>query len=122
VRRRDGLWALAGAAAVAICWMHPFVWWLRREVAIAREFACDETVVALQRSGRSFARGLAKAVRLASVQPAGALSIGAGDVAARLARLAAPPPMPGTSGPRWALAAAAVLFAAVTLGANPCLK
>jgi beta-lactamase regulating signal transducer with metallopeptidase domain len=102
--------------------MHPLVWVLRRDVAVAREFACDETVVMLQRSGRSFARGLAKAVRLASVQPAGALSIGAGDVAARLARLAAPMPAPGGAGPRWAVAIAGVLFAAVTLGANPCLK
>jgi beta-lactamase regulating signal transducer with metallopeptidase domain len=122
VRRHDGLWALAGATAVALCWMHPLVWVLRRDVAVAREFACDETVVMLQRSGRSFARGLAKAVRLASVQPAGALSIGAGDVAARLARLAAPMPAPGGAGPRWAVAIAGVLFAAVTLGANPCLK
>ena len=45
--RRGDLWAHAlGRLACALHWFNPFAWMLQRHLAVEREFACDELVVA----------------------------------------------------------------------------
>jgi beta-lactamase regulating signal transducer with metallopeptidase domain len=45
VRRGDDWWALAGRIAVALTWVNPAVHWIRRELSLSREMACDQWVV-----------------------------------------------------------------------------
>jgi D-alanyl-D-alanine endopeptidase (penicillin-binding protein 7) len=45
-RRRDPLWRAIGAAACALHWFNPFVWWMARRLAEQCEFACDEALLA----------------------------------------------------------------------------
>lgn len=45
--RRGDLWTHAlGRLACALHWFNPFAWMLQRHIAVEREFACDELVVA----------------------------------------------------------------------------
>ena len=45
-QRRDPLWRAIGAAACALHWFNPFVWWMARRLAEQCEFACDEALLA----------------------------------------------------------------------------
>lgn len=65
VRRRDNLLRLLQAGAVCLLWFHPLVWWLDKRLLWESEKACDETVLRLTGSSRSYAEGLAKTMRYA---------------------------------------------------------
>ncbi|HXH07967.1 MAG TPA: M56 family metallopeptidase [Vicinamibacterales bacterium] len=58
VRRRDWLVALAEEMAVALLWFHPWSWWIRRRIRLARELAVDREVVAFTGAARPYAAGL----------------------------------------------------------------
>jgi D-alanyl-D-alanine endopeptidase (penicillin-binding protein 7) len=45
-QRRDPLWRAIAAAACALHWFNPFVWWMARRLAEQCEFACDEALLA----------------------------------------------------------------------------
>jgi beta-lactamase regulating signal transducer with metallopeptidase domain len=45
-QRRDPLWRAVGAAACALHWFNPLVWWMARRLADQCEFATDEAVLA----------------------------------------------------------------------------
>jgi hypothetical protein len=45
VRRGDDWWALAGRVVGALTWLNPAVHWVRHELSLSREMACDEWVV-----------------------------------------------------------------------------
>lgn len=55
---RDPLRHLAARLAVALYWFHPLAWIAAREAAVAREQACDETVLALGTRPSAYARVL----------------------------------------------------------------
>src|SRR5262245_48422318 len=59
VRRRDDLaQALQAALQIAAGW-HPAVWWLDRQLRLEREIACDETVVDVTGSAKTYEIGRA---------------------------------------------------------------
>lgn len=58
VARADVLRQAAARLATALYWFHPLVWWAARRAALAREEACDETVVALGHRASTYARHL----------------------------------------------------------------
>src|SRR5579864_2318424 len=58
VRRAD--WAIGAMARVNCCvfWFHPLSWWLKRELALLAEYACDDSVLAQMGDRREYARAL----------------------------------------------------------------
>jgi GWxTD domain-containing protein len=58
VRRAD--WAIGVMARVNCCvfWFHPLAWWLKRELALLAEYACDDSVLAQMGNRREYARAL----------------------------------------------------------------
>lgn len=68
VQRRDDLAALLQAVVRVIAGWHPAVWWLDRRISAEREHACDEAVVQLTGSPKSYAACLVKVAGL-SIQP-----------------------------------------------------
>jgi beta-lactamase regulating signal transducer with metallopeptidase domain len=64
VQRRDDFARLAQLLVRAIVGWHPAVWWLDRQIDIEREFACDETGVAVTGSAKLYAACLAKLASL----------------------------------------------------------
>ncbi len=124
VRRGDTAVSLATMVAVAVCWMHPAVWWLSRVVEREGEFACDDAAMATGESRDDFSRGLAKVVQAGFAgAPLGLSRAGAGDIAQRLHRI-----VTGRADRdgAWTSAAASamlvVLLVALTAVANPCLR
>jgi beta-lactamase regulating signal transducer with metallopeptidase domain len=78
VQRRDDLLTFVQLGVRMLAGWHPAVWWLDRQLLVEREIACDEVVVAVTGSPKSYARSLASmaSLRLAGVSMAsvGALS------------------------------------------------
>jgi bla regulator protein blaR1 len=113
-RRRDPLWSLAERLVHAAYWYHPLVLLCRRELARAREEACDDPVLA-RFAPADYARTL---LALAATPGPRAPAIGAAGahsaVARRIRRLLEAPTSVPASGqsPARLLAAAAVLLAA----------
>ena len=66
----DPLRHLMTRAALACYWFHPLAWLAAREAAIAREQACDETVIALGVRPSAYARVLLDLAESLSVRPA----------------------------------------------------
>ncbi len=63
VGRRDNLVAQSHYVLRALLWFHPLVWLLERRLLVERELACDEAVLALVGTPRSYAQGLLKVLR-----------------------------------------------------------
>jgi beta-lactamase regulating signal transducer with metallopeptidase domain len=59
VRRGDDWWALAERIVLALTWVNPAVHWVRRELSLAREMACDEWVVRQTAAPVAYAKCLA---------------------------------------------------------------
>ena len=59
VRRGDDWWALAERIVVALTWVNPAVHWVRRELSLSREMACDEWVVRQTAAPVAYAKCLA---------------------------------------------------------------
>jgi beta-lactamase regulating signal transducer with metallopeptidase domain len=76
VRRRDALVQLLIEVATLPIAFHPLVIWLKRELAIARELACDAFVAPALVEPRHYARVLVAIARQAA-SPRGALAFGA---------------------------------------------
>lgn len=60
VARRDNLIGLGESAVVAAFWFHPLVWLAQRDIAAAREEACDEVAAASPSSVDTFVSALTK--------------------------------------------------------------
>jgi beta-lactamase regulating signal transducer with metallopeptidase domain len=58
-RRWDDWTNLAQQIVKAIFFFHPAVWWIDKKVAVEREIACDDAVLAETRSPRAYAECLA---------------------------------------------------------------
>jgi beta-lactamase regulating signal transducer with metallopeptidase domain len=71
--RRDNVIAALESFAGALLWFHPLVWLTRRAIAIAREEACDEMVVA-HAGAETYLSALAKVCRAAIAPRAATLS------------------------------------------------
>ena len=58
IRRAD--WAIGVMARINCCvfWFHPLAWWLKRELALLAEYACDDSVLAQMGDRRQYARAL----------------------------------------------------------------
>jgi hypothetical protein len=78
VQRRDDLLNVVQLGVRMLAGWHPAVWWLDRQLVVEREIACDEVVVTVTGSPKSYARSLASvaSLRVAGVSMAsvGALS------------------------------------------------
>jgi len=59
IRRGDDWWALAERTILALAWVNPAVHWVRRELSLAREMACDEWVVRQTAAPVAYAKCLA---------------------------------------------------------------
>ncbi len=59
VRRLDDWTNLAQRIVGALFFFHPAVWWLQGRLALEREMACDECVLAETGNARAYARSLA---------------------------------------------------------------
>ncbi len=93
VRRRDDLaQALQAALQIAAGW-HPAVWWLDQRLHLEREMACDETVVDVTGSAKTYAACLTRlaALRVQQRSPVPALAaLSASTLRPRIVRLLAP--------------------------------
>ena len=58
IRRAD--WAIGVMARINCCvfWFHPLSWWLKRELALLAEYACDDLVLTQTGDRREYARAL----------------------------------------------------------------
>ena len=58
IRRVD--WAIGVMARINCCvfWFHPLAWWLKRELALLAEYACDDSVLAQMGDRRQYAQAL----------------------------------------------------------------
>jgi GWxTD domain-containing protein len=58
IRRAD--WAIGVMASINRCvfWFHPLAWWLKRELALLAEYACDDLALAQTGDRRQYARAL----------------------------------------------------------------
>ena len=63
VRRAD--WAIGVMARINCCvfWFHPLAWWLKRELALLAEYACDDSALLQMGDRRQYARALLEIAR-----------------------------------------------------------
>jgi D-alanyl-D-alanine endopeptidase (penicillin-binding protein 7) len=112
-RRRDPLWRAIAAAACALHWFNPAVWWMARRLAEQCEFACDEALLADGMPAERYAHLLCDLAAPAH-SPATALAMAhEGGLEARVRRMLSDSPRGST----FALALLLLLttFAAVAL-------
>jgi beta-lactamase regulating signal transducer with metallopeptidase domain len=58
IARHDCLTQLGAAAACAVYWIHPGVWWVARRLRVERELACDDRVLRAGAHAREYAEHL----------------------------------------------------------------
>ncbi|MBZ5674171.1 MAG: GWxTD domain-containing protein [Acidobacteriia bacterium] len=58
IHRAD--WAIGVVARINCCvfWFHPLAWWLKKELALLAEYACDDSVLAQMGDRRQYAQAL----------------------------------------------------------------
>jgi GWxTD domain-containing protein len=58
IRRAD--WAIGVLTSINCCvfWFHPVAWWLKRELALLAEYACDDLALTQMGDRRTYARAL----------------------------------------------------------------
>ncbi len=82
VQRRDDLGVLLQRAVHALFGLHPAVWWLDRALTFEREVACDDLVLAQDRSSpQRYARALVRLVQFDG--PSGGLQLAPGAIFSR---------------------------------------
>lgn len=64
VRRNDNLTAAVHMAVETIFWFHPMVWWIRAQLIVERESACDEEVVQAVADRQVYAEGILNVCKL----------------------------------------------------------
>ncbi len=74
LRRWDDWTNLAQKIVKAVFFFHPAVWWIERQVALEREMACDDAVLAETASPRAYAQCLARLAEVSFVRRASALA------------------------------------------------
>jgi len=82
VARGDGWLRPLERVAADIFWFNPFAWFIRRELDVARELACDEGVVELSSARQAYARTLRDvagfSAGLSHAAPAASMSLAGG--------------------------------------------
>lgn len=68
LRRWDDWTNLAQQIVKALFFFHPAVWWIERKIALEREMACDDAVLAETESPREYAECLAHLAEMSFVQ------------------------------------------------------
>ena len=68
MRRWDDWTNLAQQIVKALFFFHPAVWWIERKIALEREMACDDAVLAETESPREYAECLAHLAEMSFVQ------------------------------------------------------
>jgi len=58
VRRADWVIGIVARLNCSLLWFHPLAWWLRRELAVQAEYACDDSALASLRDRQDYARVL----------------------------------------------------------------
>jgi len=64
VRRKDNLTAAVHMVVETIFWFHPMVWWIRKQLLLERERACDEQVVQALNDRQVYAEGILNVCKL----------------------------------------------------------
>jgi beta-lactamase regulating signal transducer with metallopeptidase domain len=89
LRRRDDWTNLIQQLVKAVFFFHPAVWWIEKNVALEREVACDDVVLAETQSPRAYAECLAHLAERTLIQRSVALAQAAlGKVRQTSARVA----------------------------------
>lgn len=70
VERRDNLWAALHGVVQTVFWFHPVVWWIGTKLAVERERACDESVVAAGTDPERYAESILETCRHSLEAPA----------------------------------------------------
>ena len=112
VRRHDYLVNLVQTLIETLLFYHPAVWWVSRQVRVAREHCCDDIAVAVCGNRRQYVQALLGLEQLR--QPAVMLALGAADgpLLARARRLLVDP---DREAPPPRLAASAIAMSVVAL-------
>lgn len=118
VARRDDWTQLCSECLFALAWFHPAAHWVRRQLEIERELACDETVVNSGVEASRYAGALGRwAARTATNElPVGMMGLGRSRalIIRRIEMLLSPSRILRRHGGRWAFAGSL----AVALGAS----
>jgi beta-lactamase regulating signal transducer with metallopeptidase domain/HEAT repeat protein len=118
VRRHDYLVNLAQTVIETLLFYHPAVWWVSRQVRVAREHCCDDLAVTVCSSRHEYVRALLDLEELRDATPTLALGATDGSLLARGRRLLVPQQV-RTSPPRLAASVIAlVVVAAAVTGAS----
>ena len=118
-RRWDDWTNLAQQIVKGIFFFHPAVWWIDKKVAMEREMACDDAVLAETHRPRAYAECLARLAEKSFVQRSVALAQAAlGKMRQTSARLAQILDVnrPSASSPSWGVAASLVFALALGCG------
>jgi TonB family protein len=67
VKRRDWAHMLVEELVRAVLWFHPAIWWLLRQIAVAREQLVDRAVVGVTLERRAYLDALVKVARCESI-------------------------------------------------------
>jgi beta-lactamase regulating signal transducer with metallopeptidase domain len=118
-RRWDDWTNLAQQMVKAVFFFHPAVWWLDKRVAVEREMACDDAVLAETRSPRAYAQCLARLAEKSFVRRSIALAQAAlgkfRQTSTRIAQILEVN-RPAPSSPSWMTAVSFVAVLAVGCG------
>ena len=119
-RRWDDWTNLAQQLVKAVFFFHPAVWWIDSKIAVEREIACDDAVLAETRSPRAYAECLARLAEKSFLRRSIALAQAAlGKVRQTSARVAqildVNRPQPSTRS--WSAAVSLVALLSLSLGA-----
>jgi GWxTD domain-containing protein len=87
IRRHDYLISVLQAAAEALLFYHPAVWWTSRQIRIEREHCCDDIAVAVCGSRLAYAQTLSLLEIRRSAEPILGLGAHGGSLMKRIKRL-----------------------------------
>jgi beta-lactamase regulating signal transducer with metallopeptidase domain len=79
LRRRDDWTNLAQKLVKAVLFFHPGVWWIEHKLALDREMACDDAVLAQTASAQLYAQSLARVAEMSFLRRKLALAQAAVD-------------------------------------------
>jgi beta-lactamase regulating signal transducer with metallopeptidase domain len=101
LRRWDDWTNLAQRVLGALLFFHPAVWWLQSRIALEREMACDECVLAETGNARAYAKSLANIAERSLARRTIALAQAAvsrlHDTTLRVAKIMSPAPLRANS-------------------------
>lgn len=117
VRRHDFVVNLLQTLVETLCFYHPAVWWLSRQIRVERELCCDDLVVGLLGNRVEYGRALLAVEELRGTSSVLALGMADGVLLSRVRRLfgARSDLSAVRPGERWVVLALAALGLLVTL-------